>query len=278
MTDMEQGSATEMSGVSSPRVSSTKHAGQRRLEGVPTDTVETGKNTRVRTVSISPRDRLILSFVGRFGQVTTKHIDARFFAGHKSRTSVKETVRRLTRNKLLARIEIRTVGGANGGSGQYVYQIGPAGWKAANMPGTYYAARSVKYHSLAIADVFIEIDARLNVTTFDTEPDSHERVNYVLLEPDLFVVLDLEHVQRRAWLEIDLGTERPKQLREKMGRYYHAWSGAPDRWRPWPFVVWVVPDEKRRAELESLIKLEPAESQGMYRVTLFEDVVETLIA
>jgi len=227
-------------------------------------------------MKIKPRDLEVIAFVARFGQVTRKQIRAVVFASNKSATPCDRAVSRLVKDRLLAEVERPTQGGRRGGQGPIVYQIGPAGWKVAQTEGSFWLARSVKFHSLAIADVYVDISTHLNVVRFETEPDSHEKINYVAIQPDLYVELDLGRHVLRAWLEIDLGSERPKQLKDKLARYNHAWSGAPDRWNPWPLVVWVVPDAKRRAELESLIKLEPAESQGMYRVCLFEDVVRTL--
>lgn len=225
---------------------------------------------------LSNRELQIISFVARFGQVTKQHVRNVVFTDLRSSTPCDRAMKRLVAQRLLARIEIRTVGGANGGSGQYVYQVGPAGWKLAETEGSYWLSKSVKYHSLAIADVFVDINQRLQVTRYETEPDTHVKINYVPLLPDMYVELDLGHSTRRAWLEIDLATERPKQLKDKMSRYHHAWSGASEKWNPWPYVVWVVPDEKRKRELLSLIALEPKESQPMYRVALFENVVETL--
>ncbi|MEO5499459.1 MAG: replication-relaxation family protein [Candidatus Saccharimonadales bacterium] len=227
-------------------------------------------------MKLSDRDLQIIRFAARFGQVTKQHVRAVIFADNVSATPCDRAMKRLVDQRLLARIEIRTVGGANGGSGQYVFQVGSAGWNLAETEGSYWLSKSVKYHSLAIADIYCDIYNKLDIVTYSTEPDTHEKINYVAIQPDMYVVLNLAGRERRAWIEADLGTERPKQLRDKMARYNHAWNGAPERWNPWPFVIWIVPDVKRRAELESLIKLEPAESQGMYRVCLFEDVVQTL--
>lgn len=225
---------------------------------------------------MSNRELQIISFVARFGQVTKQHVRDVIFASNASATPCDRAMSRLVAQKLLARIEIRTVGGANGGSGQFVYQVGPAGWKLAETEGSYWLAKSVKYHSLAIADVFVDINRHVNVVRFETEPDTHQKINYVALQPDLYVELETDQFKRRVWLEVDLGSERPRQLKDKLDRYCMAWNGAGEKWNPWPYVCWVVPDIKRRAELESLIKLEPAESQGMYRVCLFENVVQTL--
>jgi hypothetical protein len=228
-------------------------------------------------VLIPTRDLDVIAFVARFGQVTRKQIRAAVFTENKSDTPCDRTVKRLVDKRLLAIVEQATPGGRRGGRGQDVLQIGPTGWKVAATEGSFWLSRSVKLHSLAITDVYVDISSRLNVIRFECEPDSHEKINYVPIQPDLYVELDLGQHVLRTWLEVDLGSERPKQLKDKMSRYYHAWSGAPDKWRPWPLVVWVVPDEKRRAEIESLIRLEPAESQAMYRVTLFENVVPTLL-
>lgn len=229
-------------------------------------------------MKLSRRDLQIVQFIARFGQATKHHVRAAVFKDNKSATPCDRALKRLTEQRVLARIEIRTVGGAHGGSGQYVYQIGAAGWKLAATEGSFWLSKSVKYHSLAIADVFVDINDHLNVIRYETEPDSHEKINYVPLQPDLYLEVDLGRHVLRTWLEVDLGTERPKQLKEKMNRYNHAWSGAPERWNPWPLVVWAVPDDKRRAELQSIVKLQPAESQGMYRVCLLDDVVATLLS
>lgn len=227
---------------------------------------------------VSRRDLDVISFVARFGQVTRLQLRTTVFRTCRSGTPVDRALKRLVDQRLLARIEIRTVGGSHGGSGQFVYQIGPAGWKLAATEGSFWLAKSVKYHSLAIADVYVDISTNLNIIRYECEPDSHEKINYVAIQPDLYVELDFGKHALRAWLEVDLGSERPKQLKDKLDRYYHAWGGAPDKWNPWPLVCWIVPDTKRRAELESIIKLQPADSQAMYRVCLFEDVVETLRA
>lgn len=225
---------------------------------------------------VSTRDLQIISFVARFGQVTADHVREFIFKDNASKTPCDRAMTRLVSQKLLVRIEKRTVGGAKGGSGQYVYQIGPAGWKLAQTEGSYWQARSVNYHSLAIAEVFVAIQSALDVIRYETEPDSHVKVNYIPLLPDLYVELKIGTKERRAWLEIDLATERPKQLKDKLRRYHEAWNGAGEQWDPWPWVVWVVPDEKRKAELESLIAQTPKESRPMFKTALFDDVVEVL--
>lgn len=228
---------------------------------------------------LRPRQVAILKFVAEFRQVTRKQIRSGVFTTS-SATPCDREVSRLLDRRLIERINIPTTPGALGGRQPDVYQIGPAGWKAAAMDGAYYLSRSIKYHSLAICDTYLRVyhsqSDELRIIRYETEPDSHVKINYAALEPDLYMEFMTARGVLRVWFEIDLGTERPRQLKDKMARYHHALQGASEKWNPWPFVIWVVPDEKRRAELESLIKLEPADSRGMYRVCLFEDVVKTL--
>lgn len=227
-------------------------------------------------MKISPRDLRVISFVGRFGQVLEEQVRRVEFMDNASATPCNRTMNRLVKQKLLARIQIPAIGNVNGGRRPFVYQVGPAGWKLAATEGTYWQARSVNYHSLAIADVYVSIFEKLNIVRFETEPDSHVKINYVPLLPDLYVELKLGDKVRRVWLEIDLGTERPKQLKDKLAKYHHAWDGAGENWNPWPLVCFVVPDLKRKLELESLIAQTHQESRPMFRTALFDDVVQVI--
>lgn len=266
--------------VSSPRALRLEHAGQPRLERVPMHTAETQASTRVVTHPlIAHRDRKIVTFVSQFDQVTAAHIRRVIFRAHPGRTNCQRALKRLLKQKILARIEVRTVGGAHGGSGQYVYQLGYAGYKMADME-VGHIARSVKYHSLAIADVYADLyaaqDDHFKIITHENEPDTHRKINGIAVLPDLTILRRLGNKQRPVWFEIDLDTERPKQLRDKLSRYHRAWAAADEGYDPWPLIVWAVPDTKRKLELEALISQQPKESQIMYRVALFGDVVETV--
>lgn len=229
-------------------------------------------------MQLSTRDRDVVVFVNRFGQVTLDIVRRYLFATNSSKTPCYRVMNRLVSQKLLARVEIPAVGSPNGGRGPFIYQLGSAGFNMAQTEGTYWQARSINYHSLAIADCFVSLSESLDIVRYEADEEASKRIAYVSLEPDLYVLYRLDNREAHAWLEVDLGTERPKQLKGKLKRYHDALEGASDSWRSfWPTVVWVVPDMKRRAELESLIKLEPVESRGMYRVCLFSDVAKTLL-
>lgn len=263
--------------LKSPAGLGLEPAGQQGSGRVPTPTITTRKTTRVITQGLSRRDLRLLSFVGRFGQVTKRHVHAHIFKDNLSETPADRALKRLTKQGYLARINIPTVGGANGGSGQYVYQVGPEGWKDAFPGKPYKLATAPRYHSLDIASVFVDIDTHMNVVRYETEPESHVTIAYMSIEPDLYVEIDLGDRRRRFRLEIDLGTERPRVLKQKLEKYAYGLEHASDKQRQgWPLVLWVVPDAARKKELDSLIAQVSEESRPMYRTTLFENVVQTM--
>src|SRR3954447_17203603 len=127
------------------------------------------------TVDLAGRDRQIVQLIARFKQATSKQIHELLFSANASRTPADVALKRLTTRGYLHRIERRTVGGARGGSGQYVYALGRRGFFMF-FEGRYSPARSVDYHALAILDSYIvlrrlELAGRLSIVGLSTEPD-----------------------------------------------------------------------------------------------------------
>lgn len=277
----EQGWEKELGGVSIRAAAHDVSAGQPRSKPDSMVRVGTGVKPRVRTVRLQTRDLQIVSFVARFRQVTTHQVRDAYFPTHRSPTQPKVVLKRLVNQKLLTRVETprRSIGGEVGGSAQNVYYLDRQGWsltgKLTANPPKY---TGIHYDWLAVADIYIDIKQGMNVLAYKTEAggECHFRINHVLLEPDLYVEVDRGDDIVEAFIESDMDTETESQLENKMARYHHAWLGAPKRWEPFPYVLWVVPNEERRATLESLIQKQPADSRPMYRVCLFDGVVECL--
>ncbi|MCA1565843.1 MAG: replication-relaxation family protein [Acidobacteria bacterium] len=235
-------------------------------------------------MNLPTRDRSIVRAVARFGQLSTGHVRAVFFSGL-SNTPCDRALYRLTKRKVLARIERPLAGGNRGGSGQYIYQLGPLGWKLCRGDSRYAPYRAVNYHMLAIADVFValkhlEHEGRYQVTGYETEPDTWLTVGGVELRPDLYVEL-ADAAARRViqwWLEVDMGTERPKQLKEKMSRYYHAYQYADEQTMPiFPLVVFLVPDKERLQDIRWIISREPEDSRHLFTTCLRESYPQALL-
>jgi hypothetical protein len=224
---------------------------------------------------LAARDRQIVTLVDRFGQLSSAHICSLVFSSNASSTPCDRALKRLVNEKMLARVErARLVGGVRGGSGSYVYQLGRAGWAVVGREGRYYGSSVVNYHSLAIADTYValrtaEHDGWLQVLDYGTEPDCWAVVGGQELKPDLYAELALmsSGIKLAAWLEVDLGTERQRQIKDKLQRYWNAYQRADESELPvFPLVLFLVPDEARRREVEAVVDRGPEEGQALFRV------------
>lgn len=223
------------------------------------------------TYELSERDRLVVEYVGRFRQLTAGQLRTFVFGELASQTPCDRTLKRLVDGKYLMRLH-RLVGGTQGGSAQYVYQLGRQGWRLLERAGEYWAPRAVNLHALAVADCLVKLKAAeragaLEVSSFLTEPACHVKVGGLLLTPDAFVELKFGGSGERlmSWLEVDRGTEHLSTIQEKCERYWKAsisgqWDG------PFPFVLFVVPDEQRQRALERVIHDGPPAALELFKV------------
>lgn len=222
-------------------------------------------------MTLDGRDREIVQLVARLRQLSSRQIFDLLFLDHSSHTPCDRALRRLTDRKYLARIERRIVGGSRGGSGQYVYQLGPKGWFTYYPDRNYNPSRAVNYHALAVGDCFVTLrqldrEGRVSILALSTEPDCWSEIGGVTLKPDLFLDVVTDGVGRgQLWIEIDMGTEAQRQLKGKLEAY---WRGYQDTDRDvFPRVLWVAVDEPRAAELRWLIEHGPEDAQQLFQVT-----------
>ena len=226
--------------------------------------------------ALTLRDAAIVDLVGRFRLMTAEQIRAVVFPAQASKTPLDRALLRLTAAGYLVRLG-RLVGGFGGGSGQYVYQVGRAGWRLLGRGGAYRPLRSVDLHTLTVAECFVQLHGlerrgQCTVITYQTEPGSHLTVAGTALTPDAYVELGVEAPRRKFtyWLEIDRDTENPETIRGKCVRYwraYQAWDG-----EVFPWVVFVVPDAARQREIARVIAGGPEEAWPLFRVELLEHV------
>lgn len=218
----------------------------------------------------SPRDAQVVELVGRFRLMTAEQIKSIIFPAQASKTPLDRALKRLTDMGYLARLG-RMVGGFGGGSGQYVYQLGRAGWRLLGKGGGYRPLRVVDLHTLTIAECFVTLKRleqanELTVIAYEPDPASRRTVGDVLLTPDAYVELGVSALKLKYcfWLEIDRDTENAETIKGKCVRYwraFQAWDGD-----VYPYVVFVVPDSARQRELERVIAGGPVDAQELFRV------------
>lgn len=242
-------------------------------------------------VEIELRELELIRLVARFGQLSTKHIQALIFHKLVSTNSMYKTLDRLIEARQLARIERRLAGGSRGGSGQHCIQLGLEGWKlmqAANPDDPRYQKRwqpmrAINHHSLAIADTFVmlkqlEQGGRVSVVRYVTEPECHLTVGNYAINPDFYAELSRPGSTnvKRFMYEIDQGSEGQKQIGKKLAWYYGASQlvkGLDEEQQPvyeWNtdglLVVFIAIDEERARELLWIINKDTPERRAMFRV------------
>jgi hypothetical protein len=235
----------------------------------------------VNSMLILDRDRLIVLSIGRFGQLTFEHLRIMHFSGLASDTPLKRALIRLRGSGHVKVIERRLVGGSGAGSGQYVYQLGSAGWSLTRRQGKYWPFRTVDYHTLGIADAYVELlkleqAGRARLDGFATEPDSWALIAGADLRPDLHVdVADLGRRRNTSlWIEIDMGTERQKAIKDKLARYWHAYQHATEKDLPsFPLILFIAPDDARARELRWIIERGHKDAQDLFLVSTMPQFV-----
>lgn len=227
----------------------------------------------VITMLIHDRDRSIVLSIAMFRQLASGHIAALHFADVASPTPQWRAMKRLEAQGFVRRVERRPVGGTGAGSGQVVWQLGPAGHALSERPKGWFAYRSIDFHTLAIADAHVELlDAerrgRLTIEDFVTEPETHMMIAGADLRPDYYVEAS-DLIKRRTltlWIEIDMGTEREKAIKDKLRQYWHAYQHATNL-DPFPFIVFLAPDELRARRLRKIIEQGSEDAQRLFIVT-----------
>lgn len=223
-------------------------------------------------MELTTRDFEIITLVDTFSQLASTHLSELVFAD-RSHSVPDRVLGRLVRRGYLSRVG-RRVSGEKGGAGAYAYQLGRYGRILRGVEGR--PSPNVNNHALMIADTYLELRRaeRLGVLTlarWDVE------LSVPPVRADLFVVVDYP-TQRRSgqyFLEIDLATERPVRIAEKLVGYWQV--AEQSREDIFPYVVFVVAQQARKAELTRIFQRLPEEQQEMVRVVMFAELIPRLL-
>lgn len=229
--------------------------------------------------------------VSMFEQMTAKQLEGALYHACASHTSVVRDLNKLVAERYLARFPRPYHRIARRGQGEWVYQLGRAGWDFIGYEGSYSKLESVKPHTIAIGDLYVLLVALeradlIEVVEIDTEPNCHVRIGQMQIMPDFFARIrnKFDGSVSRFWMELDIGSEHKNQIKDKIHRYrraYEAVDGASEEWRVWPRVIFVVRDEvkgddqKRKADITNWIA-QVDSSSGLFNVCTLDEVVTLL--
>lgn len=248
---------------------------------------------------LSARDHAVLGTIRKYRFVTSTQVGRLFFAECSTKTS-----RTRNQNLLLQRLGDyglirplkRRVGGSGGGSTLKVWHLTEAGQRllTLNDPDSIKRKRIVEpqalflEHTLAITECAVQMtdlcrySADLNLVAIDAEPTSWRRYNdngnAVYLKPDLFTITTYEKYEDRWFIEMDLGTESPRQVVDKCNAYLqYYYTGIEQKESGmFPLVVWIVKDTNRKEKLKESIRSSIKAQPKMFLVITPDELEKTL--
>ncbi len=183
------------------------------------------------------------------------------------RRASRRQLARLTRHRVLARLE-RQIGGVRAGSSGYVYGLGSAGHRLLRpgRPGRWLheVRDGFLQHALAVAAIYVRLRqaeqrGELDLLTVQTEPQCWRRLDDLggadWLKPDLYLMVGVSDDALHSFVEVDQGSEHTPALLRKLRQYETAYrsGGAESSDGVFPRVVWLVPREQRATQLRRLI-------------------------
>jgi hypothetical protein len=100
----------------------------------------------------------------------------------------------------------------------------------------------------------------------------------LVLKPDMFAAIQANGYEDCWFIEIDRATETPARVLEKCDRYIHYLRSGAEQKKTgvFPYVVWIVPSEKREASVRAHIAETFAKGPDIF-ITVTPDKLETLI-
>lgn len=227
------------------------------------------------TSQLPPIQELLLRLVGEHRFASTHQLTRLTVHEYGNRRSaIRQTLRHLRHLKqhhFVAKLE-RRVGGWQGGSQISVWTLTTKGQR--HITGNRSRVRPHHYsttfleHSLAVTETRValhEATTQLDFTLeVQAEPacwrrhlDAHGKP--VTLKPDLMATVISDAYVDRYFFEVDRATENPARVIRKCWQYLHYQRMGAEQQKHgvYPAVVWLVPNDGRKEQLERAIAAEP---------------------
>ena len=248
---------------------------------------------------LSERDRQVLLSLQQCRYLTTLQIARLYYYGASTnrRAAVRTANRNLSKLRELDLIRPlqRRIGGVRAGSGSFVWTLTSGGFRllqadAADQPRKQFREPSLHFlaHTQVISEACLqltEICARYDITLLNIqfEPEcwrgyTERSGRQVVLKPDLYAVTQGSGYRDHWFIELDCDTETIARVIEKCERYIQYLSSGTEQKRSgvFPYVVWIVPDIKRKNSLTKHIHAEFPRGPDIF-IVILPDELESLI-
>lgn len=241
--------------------------------------------TRLRE-RLSPEDWAVLASLERLRLLTAGQLRRLHWPDPAAARTARRRLAWLNQQRLTVRLE-RRVGGIKAGSDGFVYALDLAGQRLLGIASTrqpHQPGWAYLRHRLAVSEVYVrsheaETRGEMKVLEFSAEPACWRRYGSGLLKPDAALVLATDEFEHHAFIEMDCATEAATTIAAKAQayeRYYHT-GIEQQRLDLFPKVVWVVPSDRRKAQIIEALGRRPAEVWRLHLVVRADEVPAALI-
>jgi Replication-relaxation len=247
-------------------------------------------------------DRDVLSFASAYRLATGKQLVRRFWVGEDDERDRQARVgrralKRLADWQVLDPLPGRARGGVRGGSDTLIYSVGLAGvrlrarqgltQKRLGTPSDRHIAHTLTTAEAAVRLFEADRAGAVECIEIQAEPECWRPFlgamgARLILKPDLYLRVAVPgSAYEYRWLcEVDMATEHKGTLLAKCQRYLaHYRSGTEQHEHGvYPKVLWLVPDERRAAQIEEILGRLPIEARRLFTVCEFDDAAQFLAA
>jgi hypothetical protein len=203
-------------------------------------------------------------------------------------------LQRLVAAHLITRLD-RRIGGRRAGSSGYIYALDIGGQRLLDHGGPAHGTRlrrpwtprqAFLAHALQVSELYVRLREaerahRFDVLNFQAEPSCWRSFTGphgqpLILKPDAYLRLGIGSFEDHYFIEVDLNSESPRTLASKCDAYRAYWQCGleqqPDRLGLFPRVLWLVPDDRRKAVLVDVAGRQPAEAWQLFQIARLSNV------
>jgi hypothetical protein len=249
--------------------------------------------------ALTTRDRAVLGSLAARRLATTNQIERLHFTASTplaDARACRRTLARLQGEGLITPLA-RRIGGVRSGSAGYVWSLGTAGQRLVTgrgpsrgavirrpwTPSLPFVSHRLAITELAVRLVEAERQGALELVNYVSEPDCWRRYTapqggLAHLRPDASAVMGDGQFEDAWFIEVDLGTESPQVLIRKRAAYlaYYRSGREQQATGVFPWVIYLVPDERRRRTVERALGRPRDGEPDLFVVARFDEAVAVL--
>jgi len=230
---------------------------------------------------LSETDWAVLSMLDRVDVASARQLRRLVWPDDTQARTARRRLGQLTESRVISRLD-RRVGGVRAGSDGYVYRLDVAGRRLlGHTPGRrpHTPGRTFMDHALAVTEIYVltvEISRTdvVEISEFQTEPSCWRHWGSGVLKPDAYLATVTPEFEDHWFIEVDRATESSTTIARKVTVYeqYHRTGIEQAKVGVFPRVLWVVPNDRRKAQIVETLARRRPEDWHLHRVVLDDEL------